>query len=227
MTALTVVARTVAMALLTLPLPMPLALPLPVPMARVSTPGVAIEALRQASPSDVTTDALATRHELTDNRATLVLRDNTHIAVTLYLNYLDALHRALAPSRTPQEFALSFAAMPLAQLQVALSQAHGRFAAATRLAHAGGGGIALSNWGWPDAARVQAMLRAQAMQTVVAPDAHVHEQPTEIRAEAIASAPINAVTLRFPQEFQRVLVVSYKPNQVWVDPTSTSPRIIF
>jgi hypothetical protein len=167
------------------------------------------------------------RHEVTDNRATLVLRDDTHISVTLYLNYLDALHRTLAPSRTPQEFAVTFAAMPIAQLNAALQRAHAHFASDTRLARSPVGAIAVHNWSWPDASRVQALLQQQAMQTVVAPDTHLHEAPTEIHGDAIAAAPLSAVTVRFPLEFGRVLVVSYKPNQVWIDPAGTSPRILF
>jgi hypothetical protein len=164
---------------------------------------------------------------VTDNRATLVLRDDRHVSVTLYLNYLEALHRALAPGRTSQEFVLRFAAMPLAQLQTALNQAHRRFENATRLSHSSGGTIALSNWTWPDATRVQSLLQQQAMQTVVAPDAHVHEQPTEVRADAIATSSISAAHIRFPAEFERVLVVSYKPHQVWASPAGASPRITF
>jgi hypothetical protein len=39
-------------------------------------------------------------HELQDNRATLVLRDKTHQSVTLYVNFTDALHRALGGTRS-------------------------------------------------------------------------------------------------------------------------------
>ena len=43
-------------------------------------------------------------HELQDNRATLVLRDKTHISVTFYLAYSAVLHQTLAPQRPLAEF---------------------------------------------------------------------------------------------------------------------------
>ena len=33
--------------------------------------------------------------------------------------------------------------------------------------------------------------------------------------------------MKFPEEFQKVLVVSYRPNQVWVDSKTLSPEIKF
>lgn len=52
---------------------------------------------------------------------------------------------------------------------------------------------------------------------MVDPAAHSHEAPIEVLADAVAAKPITAVTVRFPEEFGKVLVVSYQPKQVWVD----------
>ncbi len=166
-------------------------------------------------------------HELTDNRATLVLRDQTHVSVTMYLNYTDALHRVLAPQRTMTEFVVAYSTMPRPALRVGLQKAQTRFIAQLRLASASGGDVVLRNWSWPDAAAVRDMLQQQMMQAVVAPEDHAHQPPKEIHVDANASLPIAAMTARFPMEFQRVLVVSYKPSQVWVDPAVPSPRISF
>jgi hypothetical protein len=166
-------------------------------------------------------------HELPDNRATLVLRDRTHVSVTMYVSYADALHRALAPQQPMTEFVLAYSAMAPDVFARELRKAHARFAATTVLATSDGTRLALTNWKWPEAARVQGLLREQTMQALVAPGEHGHETPTEIRAEAVAATPVTSVTMRFPAEFQRVLVVSYKPNQVWVDPAKPAPRIVF
>jgi hypothetical protein len=50
-------------------------------------------------------------HELQDNRATRVLRDEYHLSLTLFINYTDALFLALAPKRPFQEFLLVYSAM--------------------------------------------------------------------------------------------------------------------
>jgi hypothetical protein len=36
-----------------------------------------------------------------------------------------------------------------------------------------------------------------------------------------------AVRIQFPEEFQRVLVVAYRPSQLWVEANSWSPAIQF
>ena len=173
------------------------------------------------------TDSRNAFHELTDNRATLVLRDGTHVSVTMYINFTEALHRALAPQRSLTEFVLTSSAMSPSGFRSALRRAQAHFVTGTSVVQAAGEQLVLSNWNWPDAEAVQAMLQQQTMQAAVAPNDHAHEQPMEIRVDAIASRPISTVTVRFPIEFQRVLVVSYKPRQVWVEPTMPSPRIRF
>jgi len=65
------------------------------------------------------------------------------------------------------------------------------------------------------------------MQATVDPAAHFHEPPVEIHADANSAQEITSVKVRFPEEFQKVLVVSFRPNQVWVDTKSLSPDIRF
>jgi hypothetical protein len=166
-------------------------------------------------------------HELQDNRATLVLRDETHISMTIYLAYGDALHMALAPQRPMAEFLVAYSAMKPESLQKELIRAQARFQAATRLYHAAGREIALTNWIFPDAKQVQAMLQQRIMQAMVDPAGHAHDEPMEIHADANSPEPITSVRIQFPEEFQKVLVVAYRPSQLWVEPKFWSPAIKF
>lgn len=166
-------------------------------------------------------------HELQDNRVTLVLRDRAHLSVTMYINYTGALHRALAPRLSPQAFIVAYSAMAPEKFRSEVRRAEASFLAGTRVVGAGGREVVLEHWKWPAAAQVQATLQQQAMQAVVAPGDHPAEQPLEIRADGTSSQAISTVTVRFPAEFQRVLVVSYAPNQAWVEPAAPSPLIRF
>lgn len=169
----------------------------------------------------------ARTHELNDNRATLVLREQRHVSVTMFITTSDALHRALAPRQSLSEFLLASAAMAPDVFARQLRTAQARWVSATSLATSNGARLTLSSWRWPDAARLQARLRERAMQLLVAPVEHTHEPPMEIQVQAIAATPITSVTMHFPPDFQRVLVVSYKPNQVWVEAGTPAPRIVF
>ncbi len=168
-------------------------------------------------------------HELQENRATLVLRDKTHIAVTLYIAYSDALHQALMPQRPLASFLLIYSAMRPEELQKELLRAQSRFQSETRIYLSPGPGreVPLANWIWPDAKQVQTMLQQRIMAAMVDPNGHAHDTPIEIHADANSPHEITAVTVKFPEEFQKVLVVSYRPNQVWADSTALSPEIKF
>ena len=171
----------------------------------------------------------AQAHELQENRATLVLRDKTHVTITLYIAYTDALYQALAPQRPFAAFLLVYSAMKPDELQKELRKAETRFESATHLylPTAAARPLTVTNWNWPDVKQVQTMLQQRMMQAIADPNGHSHETPIEVRAEANAQQEITALTIKLPEEFQRVLVVSYRPNQVWVDPKSPSPEIRF
>jgi hypothetical protein len=168
-------------------------------------------------------------HELQENRATLVLRDKTHVSITFYIAYSDALHQALMPQRPFAAFLMIYSAMKPEEMQKELLRAQSKFQAETRMYFSPGPGreIPISNWVWPDVKQVQTMMQQRMMAAMLDPNGHSHETPIEIHADANAPNEVAAVTLKLPGEFQRVLVVSYKPKQVWVDGKTLSPDIRF
>jgi len=168
-------------------------------------------------------------HELQENRATLVLRDKTHVSVTLYIAFSDALYQVLLPQRPFAAFLMIYSAMKPDEMQKELLRVQTKFQAETRMYFSPGPGreIPLTNWVWPDAKQVQSLLQQRMMAAMVDPSGHSHEAPSEIRADANAPHEITAVTMKLPDEFRQVLVVSYKPNQVLVDTKTLSPEIKF
>ncbi len=166
-------------------------------------------------------------HGLAENRATFVLRDQNHVSVTLFITFSEALHRVLAPERSFQEFVLAHAAMPPEAFEAALIEAQNRFQAETQAETADGHRLLFERWTWPDPATVQLALRERAMQALVAPADHAHEAALEVRAECQAAKAIHSVRATFPAAFARVLVVSYRPKQVRVEPLRASPEITF
>lgn len=173
----------------------------------------------------------AMAHELPDNRATLVLRDRTHLSVTLYIDYVEVLHRALAPQQKFQEFLLQRAAMSPQAFQREVDQVQTKFQNTTRLLLPTGGQALLTRWNWPGASGVQYALRQRAMQTMVAGHGHDHdhghEGVVEVRAEAHLQHETDSLRVQFPEAFEKVMVVSYRPNQVWVDAKAASAVVRF
>ena len=171
----------------------------------------------------------AEAHELQDNRATLVLRDDQHLALTLFVDYPRVLHQILAPKSTLQEFILVHSAMQPRDLSAQLLVAQRQLQNDTRLMMSNGKAADLARWIWPTSSNVQKLLQQLAMKAVVAPNDHAHAMPMEIRAEAKATrrSDFGAVTLRLPAALNQVLVVSYQPRQVWLKPNAASPPIRF
>jgi hypothetical protein len=169
----------------------------------------------------------ANAHELPSNRMTVVLRDETHLSLTYWVDYPEALRRALMPQKTLTEFALTHSAMPAADFQKQLEKAHAKFSSQTRLTLATGKVLEMAQWRWPEAAQVQALLQQHAMQALAAPKQHAHATPLEIHAQAASPQKIEAISVATPAEFSRVLMVSYKPQQTWLMPGASSALVKF
>lgn len=165
-------------------------------------------------------------HEIESNRATMVLRDPTHVSLTLYVRYSDVLYRALATGRSHEEFLLACSAMKPDDFLRQVLRAQARLQLATK-AVLDGKEAAIAGWVWPDAARTQAQLRQRVMEAMVGSGAHVHEQPLEIRADITSDKEIKSVNIQFAEEFGKILVVSYRPAQVLVEEKQLSPMIKF
>ena len=166
-------------------------------------------------------------HELAENRATMVLRDQNHVAITLYLNYSDVLHRTLAAEQSFAEFVLAFSALSPEQFAAQLNKAQTRLQSQIKVLPRPATEASMRRWVWPAATRVQALLRDRAMQMLVAPNDHAHEAPLEVRVELQTTGRVSAVSAVFPPEFRRVLVISYRPKQTWAEPGDAATEIVF
>lgn len=162
----------------------------------------------------------ASAHEISDNRATLVLRDHNHVSLTLYVDLINVLHQILSPTASLAEFVLIHAAMAPDEFNAALVKAEAHMEAQLTLVDDANGRLSLDAWQWPTAAAVHSSLRELSMQTIVAPTDHTHLAPSEIHADFRAIGAVTTLRARFPEELGRVLVVSYRPNQIWAMPQS-------
>lgn len=165
-------------------------------------------------------------HEIEANRLTLVLRDRNHVSLSYFIDYPGALNQALAPNRPFSEFILVYSAMAQGEFQKAVSRAHERLQAGTKLGLASGD-LTITGWKWPSAERAQGFLREIAMAAIVAPSDHGHLPPLEVRAEAVAPRSIDALDVRLPRELGDVVVVSYRPSQVVAKPDGKPARVRF
>lgn len=166
-------------------------------------------------------------HELQTNRLTLLLRDGRHLQLTLQLGMLDALHQSLAPQQPLQAFVLQHATWSREALSVVLSRTYSLWVQGMRLQPEGQAALQMGRWNWPSAERVSALLQSRAMQLLADPGAHTHPEPVEVRSETVGSKDITALQVTMPTAFGRVLVVSYRPRQVWVAPGEASAPIAF
>jgi hypothetical protein len=166
-------------------------------------------------------------HELAENRATLVLRDDTHLTVTLYVGLPELLFRTLASGQPFGAFLVQYSSLDPATFRRELLRAQMHVERGTHLFLEDGRPLSLGRWQWPEPAAVQATLRERVMHETVGGQADAHGEPAEIRAEAVAQHDIRSVSIQFPVELQQVLVVAYRPTQAWVAEGARSTRIEF
>ena len=166
-------------------------------------------------------------HELQENRATLVQREANFVTMTLYVDLPAVLHHELSPQRSFAEFAVAHANMPPDAFKAALMRVTTRMQSETQATTTKGRTLAFAHWAWPDAPRVQEALRDRLMEIVVAPGDPTHTAPLDVRAELHSDLPITALRVRFAPVLGRVMVVSYRPKQVWADSRRPSPAITF
>ena len=166
-------------------------------------------------------------HELQENRATLVQRENTLVTMTLYVDLPQALYQSLAPQVSFVEFAAAHANLPPDVFKSVLLRAQSRLQTEIRATRPSGQALTFQRWAWPEPTQVQAALRERLMEAMVAPGEHSHVPPLEVRAELHAAQPMPALRMEFPPVFGRVLVMSYRPKQVWAEPQKGSPEISF
>lgn len=166
-------------------------------------------------------------HELMENRATLVMRDRTHVSMTMHVRYTEAVHEVLAPHVAYGEFLAAVASLSPADFDRQIARAHSRLQSDTRVVLAGGQALQFSNWVWPDHAATQRLFQQRLMAAVVDGSAHHHEQPTEVHAEVVSPNLANGLRVEFSKAIGRVLLVWYRPRQAWVDSGQRSQSVKF
>jgi hypothetical protein len=170
-------------------------------------------------------------HELPENRATMVLRDETHVSLTFYVDYPDVLYAVLAPKKSHRDFLLAYSAMKPEDFQQKMLLAQSKLQSETRATLNGGKEVIITGWVWPDAARIQTMIQQEVMESMVGTNAntnaHTHEAPTEIRANITHDKSIKSASIQFAEAFGKIMLVSYRPQQNWVMPKQVSPQIKF
>jgi hypothetical protein len=170
---------------------------------------------------------VAPAHELPGNRATLVLRDNHHLTLTLHVGFPELLFQALGSGNAFGPFLLEYSTMAPERFAKELRRAQAAVEHGTRVYLQGGRDLVLTRWSWPDATTGQALLRERVMREAVGGGDDHHGEPMEIRAEAVAAEEVHSVSIEFPAILRRVLVVAYRPTQVWVDAGTRSAAIAF
>jgi hypothetical protein len=153
-------------------------------------------------------------HELQAHKLQLVLRDDRHLSLSLWLDIPHAMRRTLEPSSSTASFEMKYSAMPLPLFEKAWGQCISLWLEQWQLKNSAG--IALSSpvWRWPDGATVQNQIKLQMMANLTG-TAHAHTELTAVAGEVTASASLRSVGLQIPPSWQPLMVVHYKPSQHW------------
>jgi len=153
-------------------------------------------------------------HELQAHKLQLVLRDDRHLSLSLWLDIPHAMRKTLEPSSSTASFEMKYSAMPLPLFEKAWGQCISLWLEQWQLKNSAG--IALSSpvWRWPDGAVVQNQIQLQMMANLTG-TAHSHTALTAVAGEVASNATLRSVGLLMPPSWQPLMVVHYKPSQQW------------
>lgn len=158
----------------------------------------------------------APAHDLAAHRLTLVVHNERHLQAQWQLDWLDLLHDLLAPDGDPALLLLRLASEPAAALEGPMARVRTLLEQQAALRTEDGRALPLTRWQWPSAAQLHEALQQRAARQLLGE--RVHEPLLlPVRAEALAEQALHQLELDVPPALERVLVVSYAPQQRWVE----------
>lgn len=166
-------------------------------------------------------------HDIEDNRAKLVLQEPTHVTLTLYIRYSEILYKVMANGKSYSAFLMACAAMKPDEFNGLHQTAQKILQEKLKVTTNGSGLIPVTGWEWPASTQVQSAMRQQVMAAMVGGGSPAHEPPIEVTANMVQTKEIKKISIRFPAEFGRVLLVWYRPSQAWVEPQQPFDHVQF
>lgn len=156
---------------------------------------------------------LCLAHELDENRASIVLRNETNISVTLYINIFDALHKTLAPQRDSFEFIgylaslneTDFSKQWVLATHKLEQKIHVRLLSGEILK------VSTTNWGAPQA--VHKLFKEITMRSIIEKNRHLHSEPYEVKFQINANKPTNTLKVEIPEVLRPMTIVSNRIKQ--------------
>jgi hypothetical protein len=163
-------------------------------------------------------------HELQEHKLQMVLRDDRHLIMSLWLDIPNAMRKTLEPSLSSAAFEMKYSAMPLPLFEKAWGQCISAWREQWQLKNSAGGAVSSPVWRWPDGAALQNQIKLQMMANVTG-TAHAHAESTVIAGEVVSNSMLQSARLQMPMSWKPMMVVSYKPSQQWT-PSSEKPVLL-
>ncbi|TXI90091.1 MAG: hypothetical protein E6Q34_09550 [Burkholderiaceae bacterium] len=159
-------------------------------------------------------------HDLEANRASVVLRDNSHLSLSLRIDYVRFLQQSFAPKATQAQALLELASMSERDFEAVYQKAQRVLMEQTILTIGTAKTLQLNHWRHPKAQQIQQSIRELSAQLIVAPSEHIHSEFFEVLADTYNTEDISECSLKLPSSLGNVLVVHYRAQQQWNEQTA-------
>ena len=166
-------------------------------------------------------------HELPENRANLVLRDERQVSATFYFRLSEVLHQTLTPALDRFEHTAKLAAMNEIEFGKQYGISKKIIESSVLFKVASGKPLKMKQWNWPDAKAAQKHIRELTMQVVVGSAQHVHEESIEVRLQMQSDISIQSLWLELPDFLKPMTIVANRPKQSRLDISTKKMAIEF
>lgn len=182
---------------------------------------------------------VAHTHEIHANRLTLIQRDASHLSLRWQIDLVSALQRTLEPNSEAVPFQVKLLSLPQTQFEAALKRTQSHIEKELELVvdkPKSKSRIRLTpkSWRWPKPIELRKHLQELTAAEVLRQSGqlsasdHDHSEFFEITAELVEPQyDLSNIAIKTPSVLGKVMLVYYRPRQIWLDPKSPPEFISF
>ena len=180
---------------------------------------------------------VAHAHEIQANRLTLIQRDTSHLSLRWQIDLISALQRTLEPKSEAVSFQVKLLSLPQTQFEAALKRTQSHIEKELELVidkPKSKARIRLTpkSWRWPKPSELRNHLQQLTAAAVLRQSGqlsgsdHDHPEFFEVTAELVEPAyDLSNMTIKTPEVLGKVMLVYYRPRQLWLDPKASAAFI--
>ncbi len=170
---------------------------------------------------------LVAAHEIESTRISLIQREPGYVSASFYVTSIAFFKPILEGAVTDQAFEVHMATLDDDAFAALYQKCQMYYKQKISFQSAQDKNVLISNWQFPHWQAIKKNLQLVLAQQLVNPNAHEHLEPVQFNMQLTSSSDLSSLRLAVPKQWGKVMVISSKPQQRWIENTKDSQWIKF